>query len=361
MSAAELRRRFAASLDAPTPELAAAFAAVPREAFVPAGFHRRGGGRVKPADRDFLELVYTDDVLVTKLDHGVPVSSSSQPSLMATMLAALDVRPGMRVLEIGAGTGYNAALLVALGADVVSIDAQPDVADRAAKALAAAGVRGARVRTGDGYAGVRGEHVDRVIVTAGVAGVSPHWLAQVRGGPIVVPLRHAGTNPVMRVQADDLGEPVAEPLTPAGFMPASGPLTAHHPWAHPEPAAAGELPELLPAAAPRWDPPLSSMAYRDLWFAAGVWHRRATFAAVPGVPHGRLVLLDENRSGGAVVDLDGAVQAGGDEAARYAGDAVALLNRWEKAGRPAMTAWRAQLSLAGEAAAPIWVPFDWQS
>ena len=69
-----------------------------------------------PADPDFLATVYRDDVLVTKMDGRVPVSSSSQPSLMAIMLSALDVRPGMRVLEIGAGTGYNAALLATLGA-----------------------------------------------------------------------------------------------------------------------------------------------------------------------------------------------------------------------------------------------------
>ena len=99
-----------------TDELAAAFASVPREAFVTGGFQRRAGDWVKPGDPDFLATVYRDDVLVTKVDDRIPVSSSSQPSLMAIMLGALDVRPGMRVLEIGAGTGYNAALLATLGA-----------------------------------------------------------------------------------------------------------------------------------------------------------------------------------------------------------------------------------------------------
>ncbi|GAA0809753.1 protein-L-isoaspartate O-methyltransferase family protein [Spirilliplanes yamanashiensis] len=344
-----------------SPALEKAFAAVPREVFLAGGFHRREGrGRVAPGDKDFLGLVYTDDALVTKKRGGVPVSSSSQPSLMATMIAALDVEPGMRVLEIGAGTGYNAALLAAMGAEVVSIDVQADVAHRAAVALEQAGVRGVTVRAGDGYEGVRGEHVDRVIVTVGVAGVSPHWLAQSRGGPIVAPVRHAGTNPVMVVRTE-AGEHVAEPVCSAGFMTASGPLTAHHPWAHPDPAARGELPPLDPAGPPRWDPPLGLVAYRDLWFAAGVWHRRATFAAVPGVPFGRLALLDEHRSGGAVIEPDGRVLAGGEDAARYAGDAVALLNRWEAAGRPELTAWQGTLSLGGEPAAPIFVPVDWSA
>src|ERR1700754_3012597 len=136
-----------------SPELVAAFARVPREAFVPEGFQRRDGSWVLPADKDFLATVYTDDVLVTKMDGRVPTSSSSQPSLMALMILALDVRPGMRVLEIGAGTGYNAALMAHIGADVTSVDVQPDVAARAATALTAAGITGARVRVGDGYLG----------------------------------------------------------------------------------------------------------------------------------------------------------------------------------------------------------------
>ncbi len=364
MTAVEHRERYLDELRRHVPDLdgalATAFAAVPREEFVAEGFRRRDGGVVRPGDKDFLDLVYADDVLVTKVRRGVPISSSSQPSLMAAMIQALDVRPGMRVLEIGAGTGYNAALLAALGAEVVSIDVQPDVAERAAAALRRAGVRGATVHAADGYAGIRGEHVDRIVVTVGVAGISPHWLAQVRGGLIVAPVRHAGTNPVMRVQADDRGEPVATPVCPAGFMTAAGPLTARHPWAHPEPAGAGELPPLDPAGPARWDPPLGAMAYRDLWFAAGVWHRRATFAAVPGILHGQLVLLDEDRSGGAVVDADGTVRAAGAEAARYGGDAVAILDRWDAAGRPGLTSWRGELSLAGEPAAPIWVPFAWR-
>src|SRR5690242_19730748 len=80
-----------------SPPLAAAFAAVPREIFVPDGFQRRDGTWAEPADPDFLELVYDDDVLVTKVDGRTPISSSSQPSLMALMIEALDVRPGLTV------------------------------------------------------------------------------------------------------------------------------------------------------------------------------------------------------------------------------------------------------------------------
>src|SRR4051794_30898735 len=234
-------------------ELAAAFAAVPREAFVAHGFQRRDGTWARPGDKDFLDLVYRDDVLVTKVDHRMPVSSSSQPSLMAIMLAALDVRAGMDVLEIGAGTGYNAALLSALGARVTSVDVQADVAERAGAALELAGIRGVRVRHGDGYAGAPGSCFDRVVVTVGVAGVSPRWLAQLGAdGFAIVPVEHAGTHPVLAVRGPADGPVTATVVCPSGFMSAAGPLTADHPYAHPAPAAAGSLVQFAPVGGPRW-------------------------------------------------------------------------------------------------------------
>lgn len=82
-----------------TDGVARAFARVPRHAFVP---------------EHPLHLVYADRVLVTKTRSGVATSSSSQPTIMAIMLEQLRVRRGMSILEIGAGTGYNAALLAEL-------------------------------------------------------------------------------------------------------------------------------------------------------------------------------------------------------------------------------------------------------
>jgi protein-L-isoaspartate(D-aspartate) O-methyltransferase len=352
-------RRDGAPLD---PALAAAFATVPREAFVVDGFQRRDGHWAKPDDPGFLDAVYRNDVLVTKLNGDTPVSSSSQPSLMAIMLAALDVRPGARVLEIGAGTGYNAALLAALGAEVISVDVQADVAERACAALARAGVTGATVVHGDGYVGVPGERFDRVIVTVGVAGVSPHWLAQLDGdGFAVVPVQHVGTHPVLTVRGPAAGPVHAVPVSPAAFMSAAGPLAAHHPWTHPEPAHAGTLPELAPFAEPRWAPPLDSLTYREFWYAAGVWHRRATYAALPGHAHGCLTLIDEERTSAAAILPDGAVHAGGPRAERYAAEAVALVDRWTVQRRPPLRAWRITLTLTGQPDAPIWVPTHWES
>lgn len=339
--------------------LAEAFAAIPREAFVSGGFQGRDGTWVSPGDPDFLDVVYRNDVLVTKVEGGVPVSSSSQPSLMALMIKELDVRPGTRVLEIGAGTGYNAALMAYLGARVTSVDVQGDVAGNARAALDAAGVSGVRVVHGDGYAGAPGERFDRVIVTVGVAGVSPWWLGQLDpGGYAVVPVEHTGMHPVLAVRGPAEGPVTASVVCASGFMSAAGPLTAEHPYAHPVPAPPGSLGPFAAVAPPRWDPPLDSLAYRDLWYAAGIWHRRATHAALRP-DQASLALLDSSRTGGAIILPDGSVLAGGPDAERYAADATEVVDRWEALGRPPMRAWTVTLALSGEPSAPIWVPAEW--
>ncbi|MEV4638876.1 methyltransferase domain-containing protein [Actinoplanes sp. NPDC049548] len=360
----DLRRRFVEQLrrhGAPlTPELAAAFASVPREIFVADGFQRRDGTWAEPGTAGFLETVYQDEVLVTKVHGRTPVSSSSQPSLMAVMLSALDVSAGHRVLEIGAGTGYNAALLSAVGAEVTSIDVQADVADRARAALTRAGVEKVRVIAGDGYAGAPGQRFDRAIVTVGVAGVSPHWLQQTGPGPIVVPVEHAGTHPVLAVRGTMDGPVTATVVCPSGFMTAAGPLTAQHARAHPHPVPAESLATFAETAPARWEQPLDPYEYRDLWYAAGVWHTRATQAALPGRDGSTLTLLDETGTGGAAILPDGSVMAGGGGAQRYTAEAVEVLDRWDAANRPPMQAWRITLERAGDPDTPIWCPAAWE-
>lgn len=341
-------------------DVAEAFATVPREVFVANGFHGRGGGWVAAGDEGFLETVYANDVLVTKIADGVPVSSSSQPSLMAAMLEALDLAPGMRVLEVGAGTGYNAALMAAIGARVTSIDVQPDVLARARTAVAGAGVTTVDLREGDGYDGYEGgAPYQRVIVTVGVAGASPRWLDQLaEDGFVLAPVRHAGNHPVLRVCRGPDGGVRAEAVCPAGFMSAAGPLSAAYPGAHPVPAASLPPPTVTRPA--RIDPPLDVFRYYDLSFAVGAWDRRAAFARFGGgdeVPC--CALLDETGEGGAGIRADGAVVATGDEAAAYADRAGALLDRWEAAGAPELGAWWAAMALDGDPERPIWVPRDW--
>jgi protein-L-isoaspartate(D-aspartate) O-methyltransferase len=162
-----------------TPAVIDAFASVPRHLFVP---------------DVSVEDAYQNRVIPTKrLDSGEVVSSSSQPEIMATMLEQLDVRPGHRVLEIGAGTGYNAALLAHLvgpAGSVTAVDIDDDIVAAARAHLAAAGVGGVRVVCADGWAGVP-DHApyDRIMLTVGAHDIAPAWRAQLApDGRLVLPL-----------------------------------------------------------------------------------------------------------------------------------------------------------------------------
>jgi protein-L-isoaspartate(D-aspartate) O-methyltransferase len=112
---------------------------------------------------------------------------------MATMLERLDCGPGSNVLEIGTGTGYNAAILACLTSSdgaVTSIELDPTIATEAQAHLGVAGIDGVRVLVGDGWLGEPAlAPYDRIIVTAGVSDIAPAWVAQLdSGGRLVAPL-----------------------------------------------------------------------------------------------------------------------------------------------------------------------------
>jgi protein-L-isoaspartate(D-aspartate) O-methyltransferase len=158
----------------------AAFRAVRRDRFLPG----------TPLDEVFRPDIA---VLTHQRDDGEGLSSSSAPSMMAIMLRQLDAHPGHRVLEVGAGTGYNAAVLahvVGPTGAVTTVDVDRTIADEARAYLDAAGVQGVDVRAADGWHGAPdAAPFDRVVVTVGVADLSPAWVAQLAGtGPIVAPI-----------------------------------------------------------------------------------------------------------------------------------------------------------------------------
>lgn len=138
-----------------------------------------------------------ENAVVTKRDErGVAISSVSAPRIQAFMLEQADIRPGMRVLEIGSG-GYNAALIAELvGADgqVTSMDIDPDVTGRARNLLDATGYERVNVVLADGEGGEPGHApYDRIIVTVGAADVPSAWVDQLASaGRLVVPLRLRG-------------------------------------------------------------------------------------------------------------------------------------------------------------------------
>ena len=137
--------------------------------------------------RHQLERIYSDEPL---LSHRDPPSSTSQPSLVMDMLEALDIRPRAQVLEIGAGTGWNAALmahLVESSGSVVSIDNQPDVAQSARRHIKRAGLKNVHIVTGDGVNGYpKAAPYDRLITTVSCPDVFPAWLQQLKPNGIAV-------------------------------------------------------------------------------------------------------------------------------------------------------------------------------
>src|SRR3981081_4333279 len=129
-----------------------------------------------------VEEAYADQAVTTKpgMNGGRPLSCASQPTIVAMMLEQLDVRPGHRVLEIGAGTGYNAALLAELvgeTGEVTTVDIYEDVTAQARQALDANGYGRVHVITGDGALGAPDRApYDRITVTVGTWARPTAWL-----------------------------------------------------------------------------------------------------------------------------------------------------------------------------------------
>jgi protein-L-isoaspartate(D-aspartate) O-methyltransferase len=167
-----------------TPAIIGAFRSVERQVFIP---------DVSP------EQAYKDDaVSVKKDDAGVMLSCISQPTIVATQLEQLDARPGQKVFEAGAATGYNAALLAHLVGEaghVWTVDVDEDLVDGARDHLAAAGVSNVTVLLADGAAGLPEQApFDRIQFTVGTADLSTAVLDQLApGGRIVIPMRIRGS------------------------------------------------------------------------------------------------------------------------------------------------------------------------
>jgi methyltransferase of ATP-grasp peptide maturase system len=226
-SAARLRRRLVATLrdaGALTDERwIDVFRTVPRHIFLPRFFvpGEHGWGTMARGDSGWLTRVYSTNVLVTQLDddpsrweearsggplQGTPTSSSSMPAIMAIMLEELLVSDGQRVLEIGTGTGYNAALLCQrLGeSKVTTVDIDPALVESATRSLAECGFA-PTCELSDGVQGFpRNAPFDRVLCTCAVSTIPPAWLEQtVPGGLIVTTLNRPIGAGLVRIVAGD--------------------------------------------------------------------------------------------------------------------------------------------------------------
>jgi len=184
------------------PELLAAMRAVPRHRFVPDGLRA---------------FAYRDQAL--PIGHGATIS---QPAMVLMMTQLLEPRPDHIVLEVGTGSGYQAAILARLTRRVHSVEIVPELAAGAAARLAGLGYANVAVRAGDGYAGwPEAAPFDRILVTAGTDHVPPPLLDQLRpGGILVLPLgRDADSLQLTVVRKSRSGRISRRRVAPVRFVP----------------------------------------------------------------------------------------------------------------------------------------------
>ncbi len=182
-----------------------AMARVPRHEFVP---------------EQVRELAYANRPL--PIGHGQTIS---QPFIVALMTEVADIGPGDRVLEIGTGSGYQAAVLATLAGHVYTIEIIPELGQRARETLLRLGYANVEVRIGDGWHGWPEQApFDAIVVTAAPERIPPALLEQLLpGGRLVVPVGprdRTQSLKVLRKSAD--GELVAEDVLPVGFVPLTG-------------------------------------------------------------------------------------------------------------------------------------------
>jgi protein-L-isoaspartate(D-aspartate) O-methyltransferase len=157
-------------------------------------------------------------------DQALPIACGqtiSQPFVVAYMTEQLDVHPDHKVLEIGTGSGYQAAILSRLAREVVSIERFRTLAEAARKRIATLGYRNVEIRMGDGLAGAPDRApFDRIMVTAAAEAVPPALVEQLaEDGVMLLPLGpHGGTQRIVKV-AKSGGEVREEELIAVRFVP----------------------------------------------------------------------------------------------------------------------------------------------
>jgi len=170
------------------------------------------------------EFVRARSVVEAYGDHALPIGHGqtiSQPYIVALMTKVLEPKRGLRVLEVGTGSGYQAAVLAACGMEVYSIERIPELAELARENLAAAGyLDRVRLRVADGSKGWPEEGpFDRIIITAGAPDVPPPLIEQLApGGVIVAPVGGYGLQTIYRYRKVD-GELEREAVEGARFVP----------------------------------------------------------------------------------------------------------------------------------------------
>lgn len=156
-------------------------------------------------------------------DHPCPIGHGqtiSQPFIVAHMTVLLSVKPGMRVLEVGTGCGYQAAVLLELGASVFGIELVRELSEHGARTLASLGYSGFRLMTGDGFGGwPEGGPFDRIIVSCAPERVPAVLVDQLsETGRMVLPVGPLHSQKLVVVQRDR-GRSSFTPDLPVRFVP----------------------------------------------------------------------------------------------------------------------------------------------
>jgi len=189
---------------APAPRVLAALAKVPREQFVP--------------DAD---VPYAYENTALPIGYGQTIS---QPYIVAIMTDLLDLSAASTVLEIGTGSGYQAAILAELAARVFTIEVVPELAARARMTLQRLGYSNVEIRAGDGGLGwPEAAPFDGIIVTAAAPAIPPALVAQLkRGGQMVIPVGEPGDQTLTVVTKTQDGAVRRRGTIPVAFVPFTG-------------------------------------------------------------------------------------------------------------------------------------------
>lgn len=160
-------------------------------------------------------------------DHPVPIGeqqTTSQPYIIGAMLQAAELKPGDRVLEIGAGSGYQTALLAELAARVFAVERYPTLSANARCQLERLGYKNATVTTGDGSLGLpESAPFDAIVVAAAAPRIPPALVEQLApGGRLVIPVGNAEQQALQLARKDTNGRVTVSILEGCRFVPLIG-------------------------------------------------------------------------------------------------------------------------------------------
>ena len=187
------------------PKILEAFRAVPREKFL---------------SEEYADLAYGD--------HPLPIESGqtiSQPYIVALMIQAAEIKPGDTVLEVGAGSGYAAAVISRIAEQVVAIERQAELAKVATERMERLGYDNVRIVEGDGTKGCAEDApFDAILAAASGSHVPPAWVEQLAdGGRIVMPVGDPGwVQKLVKVTKGPAGKLITEDLGGVRFVPLIG-------------------------------------------------------------------------------------------------------------------------------------------